>query len=80
VIGIDQRIADDDVEERLQNLTSLWVDCAGDTFDSTTTSETSDSWLSDASENVFLFRSVLGLSKTFSLTLTRHYEVGVLKW
>ena len=40
-------ITDDTLEEGLENTTSLLVDHSGDTLDTTTTSETSDSWLGD---------------------------------
>ena len=77
MIGIDQRVTDDDVEERLQDLTSLWVDRAGDTFDSSTTSQTTDSWLGDSSEHVFLFGPVFGFSKSFAFSFTGHYETEI---
>ena len=49
VISVDERVSDDDVEECLQDLTSLRIDGGGDTFDTTTTSETTDSWFCDSS-------------------------------
>ncbi len=72
VIGVDQRVADDDVEERLEDLTCLWVDCRRDSLDTTTTGETADSRFRDSRKDVLLLRSVLGLAKTFSLTFSRH--------
>ena len=49
VISVDEGVADDDVEESLQNLTSLRIDGGRNTFDTTTTSETTDSWFCDSS-------------------------------
>ena len=70
MISIDEWITNDDIEECLQDLTSLWIDGWADSLDTTSTSKTSDSWLSDTSENVFIFRSMLSLTKAGHLTFT----------
>jgi len=54
VVGVDERVADDDVEERLQHLTGLRIDGGGDTLDTTTARETADGRLGDAGQNVLL--------------------------
>ena len=47
VLGVCDSIADDTLEEGLENTTGLLVDHGGDTLDTTTTSETADSGLGD---------------------------------
>ena len=59
VVGVDERVADDDVEEGLQDLAGLRVDGGGNALDSSTTRETADCGLCDPSEYVFVFRPVL---------------------
>lgn len=72
VISVDQRVANNNLEEGLEHFTCLWVDCRRNSLDTSTTSETADGGFCDASEHVFVFWSVFGLSKTFSLTFSRH--------
>ena len=47
VLGVGDGIADDILEEHLQDTTGLLVDEAGDTLDTTTTSQTADGGLGD---------------------------------
>ena len=47
VLGVGDGIADDVLEEHLQDTTGLLVDEAGDTLDTTTTSQTADGGLGD---------------------------------
>ena len=48
VLGVGHRVADDVLEEDLEDAAGLLIDEAGDTLDATTTSETADSGLCDA--------------------------------
>ena len=48
VLGVGDGITDDVLEENLEDTTGLFVDEARDTLDTTTTSQTTDSWLGDA--------------------------------
>ena len=48
VLGVGYRVADDVLKEYLENTTSLFVDKTGDTLDSTTTGETTNSGLGDS--------------------------------
>ncbi|CAL6036392.1 Conserved_hypothetical protein [Hexamita inflata] len=70
VISVDERVTDDNVEESLQDFTSLWIDGGADTLDTSSTSETTDSWLGDTSEDVLFLRSVLSFTEAFTLTFT----------
>jgi len=47
VLGVGDRVADDVLEENLEDTAGLLVDEAGDTLHTTTTSETADSGFSD---------------------------------
>ena len=47
VLSVGNSITDDTLEEGLEDTTGLLVDHRGDTLDTTTTSETTDSGLSD---------------------------------
>ena len=47
VLGVGDGITDDVLEEHLQDTTGLFVDQAGDTLDTTTASQTTDSGLGD---------------------------------
>ena len=47
VLGVGDGITDDILEENLQDATGLFVDEAGDTLYTTTTSQTTDSGLGD---------------------------------
>lgn len=69
VLGVGDGITDDVLQEDLQNTAGLFVDQARDTLDTTTTSQTADSWLRYAldviTEN---FAMTLGASFAESLT------------
>ena len=77
VVGVDERVTDDDVEEGLQDLAGLRVDGGGDSLHAASARETSDRGLGDAREDVLLLRSVLSLTKALTLTFTRHWRRGV---
>ena len=47
VLSVCDSVTDDTLEEGLEDTTGLLVDHGGDTLDTTTTIETSDSWLCD---------------------------------
>ena len=48
VLGVGDRVTDDVLEEDLEHTTGLLVDETGDTLDTATTGETTDSGLGDA--------------------------------
>jgi hypothetical protein len=48
VLGVGDRVTDNVLEENLEDSTSLFVDETGDTLDTTTTCETTDSRLGDS--------------------------------
>ena len=48
VLSVGNRVPDDVLKEDLEDTTSLFVDETGDTLDTATTSETTDSGLGDA--------------------------------
>jgi len=78
VFSVGNRITDNVLQEDLQYATSLLVDEARDTFDTTTTSETTDSGFGDTLDVVAKNLTVaLGaaLSETFStFSAARHCE------
>ena len=78
VFGVGDGIADDVLEEDLEDAAGLFVDQAGDTLDTTTASETADGGLGDALDVVTQHLAMaLGttLSETFaSFTTSRHDE------
>ena len=45
VFSVGDRVSDDVLEEDLEDTTGFFVDETGDTLDTTTTSETTNSWL-----------------------------------
>ena len=47
VLGVGDSITDDIFQENFQDTTSLFVDQTRDTFDTTSTSKTTDGWFSD---------------------------------
>ena len=47
VLGVSDSITDDIFQENFQDTAGFFVDQARDTFDSTTTSETTDGWFGD---------------------------------
>ena len=47
VFSVGDRVSDDVLEEHLEDTTGFFVDETGDTLDTTTTSETTNSWLGD---------------------------------
>jgi hypothetical protein len=79
VFSIGNSVTDNALEEGLQNTTSLLVDHSTDTLDTTTTSETADSWLCDALDVITKNLAVtLGsaLAKTLStFSASSHDEV-----
>jgi len=68
VFGICDCITDDRFEEGLEDTTGLFVDHGRDTLDTTTTGETTDSWLGDTLDVVTQNLSV-SLRATLSKTL-----------
>lgn len=78
MLRVCDRIPDDILEEHLQDTTRLFVDQAGDTLDTTTTGQTTNSGLSHALDVVSQDLAVtLGaaFAQTFaSLTSTRHID------
>ena len=50
LLGVGDGISDDVLEEDLEDTTGLFVDEAGDTFDTTTTRETANGGLGDTLE------------------------------
>jgi hypothetical protein len=48
MLSVGYRVTDDILKEYLENTTSLFVDKTGDTLDSTTTGETTNSGLGDS--------------------------------
>lgn len=48
VLGVGDGVTDDVLEEDLEDTSGLFVDQTGDSLDTTSTSETTDSWLGDA--------------------------------
>ena len=78
VLAVGDGISDDVLEEHLQNSTSLLVDEAGDSLDSSTTGKTTDGGLGDSLDVITQdFAMALGasLSESFSsLSTTRHVD------
>jgi hypothetical protein len=81
VLSVSDRVADDILEEHLEDSTSLLVNETRDTLHTTTTSETADSWLGDTlnviAENLAV---TLGssLSESFtSFSAARHDSVDM---
>ena len=60
VLGVGDGVTDDVLEEDLEDTSGLFVDQTGDSLDTTSTSETTDSWLGDALDVI---------PKDFSVTL-----------
>jgi len=79
MLSVGDGITDDVLEEHLEDTSGLFVDEAGDSLHTTTTSETTDSGLGDTLDVITKnFSVTLGapLSKTFSsLTTSRHSVV-----
>ena len=69
VLGVGDGVADDTLEEGLEDTTSLFVDHGRDTLDTTTTSETSDGGLGDTLD-VVTKNLAMTLGATLSKTLT----------
>ena len=78
VLAVGDGISDDVLEEHLQNSTSLLVDEAGDSLDSSTTGKTTDGGLGDSLDVITQdFAMALGssLAESFSsLSTTRHVD------
>ncbi|KYN08953.1 hypothetical protein ALC57_18919, partial [Trachymyrmex cornetzi] len=78
VFGVGNSIANNVLEEDLQHTSSLFVDQAGDTLDTTTSCQTTDSWLGDTLDVIaknfpVTLRSSFSQSLS-SLTATSHLE------
>ena len=77
VLTVCDSITDDIFQENFENSTGFLVDETRDTFHTTTTSKTADSWLSDSLDVITKNLAVtLGtpFSKTFaSFTTSRHF-------
>ena len=69
VLGVGDGVTDDVLEEDLEDGAGLLVDEAGDTLDTTTTSETADSGLGD-SLDVVTKNLAVALGTTLSETLS----------
>jgi hypothetical protein len=78
VLSVGDRVTDDILEEDLEDTASLFVDQTGDTLDTTTAGETTDSGLGDTLDVIAKDLAVtLGasLSESFSsLSSSRHDE------
>jgi hypothetical protein len=69
VLGVGNGVADHVLEEHLEHAAGLFVDEAGDTLHSATTSQTADGWLGDALDVVTQhFAVTLGASFAESLS------------
>jgi len=81
VLGVGDGIADDVLQEHLQDTTGLLVDEARDTLDSSTASQTTDGGLGDSLDVIAQHLPVpLGasFSQTFSsFAATRHVDASV---
>ena len=69
MLGVGDCITDDVLQENLEDTTGLFVDQAGDTFDTTSASQSSDGGLGDSLDVITKDFSVTfgaSLSKTFS--------------
>ena len=79
VLGVGDGISDDVLEEDLQDSSGLFVDESRDTFDTTSSGQSSDSWLGDTLDVVPQDLSVtLGASLSESLasfSSSRHDEI-----
>ena len=76
VLCVGDRVPDHVFQKHFQHPTSLFLDKTGDTFDASTTSQTSDSWLSNTLDIVpqdFPMALSAPLTKAFTaLPTTRH--------
>ena len=81
VFGVCDRVADDVLEEHLEDTAGLLVDEAGDTLDTATASQTADSRLGDALDVVAQNLAVAlrsALAETFSsFAAARHVVSGL---
>lgn len=66
-------VAENDLEERLEDLAGLLVDRRGDALHTSTARQTVDGGLRDAPERVLLLRVALRLAVALTLTLARHF-------
>jgi len=77
VLGVGDRVADDVLQENLEDTTSLFIDETRDTLDTTTTSKTTDSGLGDTLDVITKDLAVtLGssLSQSFSSFSTAGHD------
>ena len=75
MLGVGDGVANDVLEEDLENATSLLIDETRDTLHTTTTCETTDSWLGDTLD-VVTKNLAMTLSATLAETL-RNKKEGV---
>ena len=69
MLGVGDGITDDVFQENLEDTSGLFVDQAGDTFDTASASQSSDCWLGDSLDVITKYFSVTlcaSLSKSFS--------------
>ena len=81
VLGVGDGVADDVLEEHLQDTTGLFVDQSGDTLDTASASQTTDSGLGDTLD-VITQHLTMTLSASLSKTLasfatSRHFYCSV---
>lgn len=69
MLGVGDSVTDDGLEERLEHTAGLLVDHSGDTLDTTTACETTDSGLGN-SLNVVTQNLAVTLGTTFAETLS----------
>ena len=69
MLGVGDGIADDVLQEDLQHTARLFVDQAGNTLDTASTSQTTDGWLGDALDVVAEHLAVT-LCSSFTETLS----------
>jgi hypothetical protein len=84
VFSVCDSITDDTLKEGLENTTGLFIDHGWDTFDTTTASKTSDSWLGYALD-VVSQDLAMSLGSTLAETLatfaaSSHLDEGLWVW
>ena len=72
VLGVGDGVADDVLEEHLQDTTGLFVDQSGDTLDTASASQTTDSGLGDTLD-VITQHLTMTLSASLSKTLASFF-------
>ena len=79
VLGVGDSVTDDGLKEGLEHTAGLLVDHGGDTLDTTTTSETTDSGLSDTLDVVTQDLAVT-LGATLAETLASFAACRIIAW